>query len=98
MTNLFLAKNTIVIQLPPKPYTTDELEFASEVVLDKPKCDVAVDCSQIGLITCTALCGFMKLQMDQSQFIWRILELKETQEMQIIYLVFLCQSLVLKMI
>lgn len=62
MTNLFLAKNTIVIQLPPKPYTTDELEFTSKIALNKPECDVAVDCSRIGLITCTALCGFMKLR------------------------------------
>lgn len=62
MTDIALANNTIVVQLPPKPYTTDELEFTSKIALNNPKCDVAVDCSKIGLITCTALCGFMKLR------------------------------------
>jgi anti-anti-sigma regulatory factor len=57
-----IAKNTIVVQLPPKPYTADELEFAGNIALENPERNIAVDCSKIGLITSMALCGFMKLR------------------------------------
>ena len=57
-----LSENTIIVQLPPKPYTTNELELTGKIALGKPDCNVAVDCSKIGLATCMALCGFMKLR------------------------------------
>ena len=56
-----MSHKAIIVKLPTEPEIAEELELASKIVTEKPGFDMVMDCSKMGLVTCSALCGFMKL-------------------------------------
>ncbi len=55
------SEDIIIVKLPAKPQTSDELQAVTKIALDRPDCDLIMDFSNVDTASCLSLCILMKL-------------------------------------
>ena len=55
------SEDIIIVKLPAKPQTSDELQAVIKIALDRPDCDLIIDFSNVDTASCLSLCILMKL-------------------------------------
>jgi anti-anti-sigma regulatory factor len=56
------SQDIVIVQLPPEPHTSNELETVIDTTFERPGCDVILDFSRVRRVTCLTLCQLTKLQ------------------------------------
>jgi anti-anti-sigma factor len=56
------SENIILVDLPPEPQMSDELEAVTAIVRDRADCEVVVDFSSVDIVTSSSLSKLLKLR------------------------------------
>jgi anti-anti-sigma factor len=56
------SEDIILVELPPEPELGDELKTAIQMILKRGGCEVAVDFSQVDIVTSSSLSKLLKLR------------------------------------
>jgi len=56
------SDDIVLVDLPQEPQMSDELETATEIVLDRGDCDVVIDFSSVDIVTSSSLSKLLKLR------------------------------------
>jgi anti-anti-sigma factor len=56
------SENIILVDLPPEPQMSDELEAVTEIVRDRADCEVVVDFSSVDIVTSSSLSKLLRLR------------------------------------